>query len=93
MSNCKACKDPGLMKNTPTPKAVKSTDCPYMKACDQDVIKDEWELLCKDQEAGTDQTKMQSQMIHKSGHHCWEMCKRFVKFKVDEMEHRKPSAW
>jgi len=93
MSDCQACKNPGLMRKEPTPKAVKSSDCPYIKKCEEPVIKDEFELLCKDKEVGPNQTKAQAQMVHQAGHHCWEMCKVYLKNKVDEMEHRKPRDW
>ena len=68
MDNCQACKVEG-MKKAPTPKAVKSMDCPYVKKCEEAVIKDEHELLCKDKEVGPDQTKNQAVMIHQAVNH------------------------
>lgn len=90
MSSCQAC-FPG--KSSKPPKPVKSQDCPYLKVCEESLIKDEWELLCKDGNGPTDQTKQQASMIRQSGHHCWEMCKRYLQRKVDELEHRKPRDW
>jgi len=90
MSDCEACR---AGKPPKAPKAVKSQDCPFIKTCQESVVKEEWDLLCKDRDGPSEQSKLQSQMIHQQGHHCWEMCKRYVQNKVDAMEHRKPKDW
>lgn len=68
-------------------KRVKSADCPYKESCTQRVLKDEAELMCRDQEKS-----QEAVMIHMNGRHVWEMCKVFHETK-QEKEGKRPKDW
>ena len=71
-----------MMKNK-----AKSIDCPYIKTCTNKVLKEEWEILCKDAE------KIQEvAMLHMRQRHASEMCKVFQETKK-EREGKHPKDW
>lgn len=68
-------------------KRVKSKDCPYKKTCQQKVLKEEADLMCKDKEES-----QEAIMIHMNGRHVWEMCKVFRETK-QVTEGKLPKDW
>jgi len=57
---------------------VPPTDCPYMNTCENKVLPDEFQVLCKDQE-----TSREAVMYHVKKHHVWENCKHFRDRKLE----------
>lgn len=68
-------------------KRAKPEDCPYLKTCTQKVLKQEAELMCKDQEI-----TQEAIMVHMNGHHMWELCQVYHKAK-QEREGKLPRDW
>ena len=66
---------------------AKPTDCPYIKTCTNKVLKEEWEILCKDAE------KIQEvAMLHMQQRHASEMCRAYQE-KKKEIEGKRPIEW
>lgn len=68
-------------------KRAKPVDCPYRQTCQQKVLQDEAELMCKDQEISQDAI-----MVHMNGRHVWELCKIYHETKQNK-EGRLPREW
>jgi len=60
-------------------KRCKPVDCPYLETCDQKMLPLLGHMICLDEELGGKQG--QGYMIHMSGHHIWEQCKKFAEMK------------
>ena len=71
-----------LLKNR-----VKSEPCPYVKTCEEQVLKEESLAMCKDQEIVPDLAQ-----VHALGMHIWQRCPYWNK-KKRETEGRKPRDW
>lgn len=68
-------------------KRVKPQDCPFLKSCQTKMMKEEWEIMCKDQE------KIQEAMMaHAQQKHLWELCRTYQETKR-EKEGKKPVEW
>jgi len=68
-------------------KRVKPTNCPYKATCNQKMLKDEAEVMCKDQEKS-----QEAVMVHMQGRHIWEMCKVFRETE-QERKGKLPRDW
>jgi len=68
-------------------KRIKSINCPYKGSCAQKVLKEEAELMCKDQEKS-----QEAVMIHMNGRHVFELCQVFHETK-QEKEGKLPKDW
>ena len=51
---------------------VKSMPCPYIQTCTFKMLPGDFEVLCNDQEKGTE-----TELVHIRGRHLWELCKEF----------------
>ena len=68
-------------------KRVKSKECPLKGTCTQKVLKEEAELMCKDQEMS-----QEAAMIHVNGKHVWMLCKEYNDV-LRNKEGRLPKNW
>lgn len=68
-------------------KRVKPQDCPYLKSCQSKMMKEEWEIMCRDQE------KIQEAMMaHAQQKHLWQMCRIYQELER-EAKGKIPSQW
>jgi hypothetical protein len=71
-----------LLKNR-----VKSVPCPYLKECQEKVLKEEVQAMCKDEEVVPDLAQ-----VHAMGLHIWQRCPYWNKMKRDK-EGKLPRDW